>query len=54
MSEEKKDDQLVKYCVYCGAEIPHNQAYCPKCGKLVIKLKEASDTGKKVISPWSR
>ena len=51
MSEEKKDDQLVKYCVYCGAEIPHNQAYCPKCGKLVIKLKEASDTGKKVISP---
>ena len=50
MSEEKKDEQLVKYCVHCGAEILHNQAYCPKCGKLVIKLQKVSETSKKDIS----
>ena len=51
MSEEKKDDQIVKYCVHCGAEIKGNQAYCPKCGKLVIKLKSSLDDSQKSISP---
>ncbi|MFW9949198.1 MAG: zinc-ribbon domain-containing protein, partial [Candidatus Thorarchaeota archaeon] len=43
MSEEKEENSIVKYCVHCGAEVLKDQAYCPKCGKLVLKLKQSSD-----------
>jgi membrane protease YdiL (CAAX protease family)/RNA polymerase subunit RPABC4/transcription elongation factor Spt4 len=39
MTEEKEDKQIVKHCVYCGAKVKKDQAYCPQCGKLVIKIK---------------
>ncbi len=29
----------VKYCVHCGATVDTNQTYCPRCGKLVLKMK---------------
>ncbi|MFX1339878.1 MAG: type II CAAX prenyl endopeptidase Rce1 family protein [Promethearchaeota archaeon] len=42
MSE--KNDNLVKYCVYCGANVGKGQVYCPNCGKLVIEIKETKRT----------
>lgn len=29
----------IRYCVHCGADVNENQIYCPKCGKLVLKMK---------------
>jgi len=29
----------VKCCVHCGATVDINQTYCPRCGKLVLKMK---------------
>ena len=34
-----KEEQLIKYCVHCGAKADKNKTYCPKCGKLIINLK---------------
>ena len=39
MSNEKDKKANIKYCVYCGAKVNKGQIYCPKCGKLVVKLK---------------
>lgn len=41
MSE--KNDNLVNYCVYCGAKIQKGKAYCPNCGKLVIEIKQPKE-----------
>ncbi len=40
-------EKKIKYCVYCGAEVPENETYCPKCGKLIIKI----DSNKKDLRP---
>ena len=46
----------IKYCVYCGSNVPKNEVYCPNCGKLIIKLqpnKESTqlETKYDVIAP---
>ncbi len=49
MSKENESEQLIKYCVHCGAKVDKKETYCPKCGKLVINLKskkEISEGGK--------
>ena len=38
MSDNNKK-LAVKYCVHCGATVDINQTYCPRCGKLVLKMK---------------
>ena len=40
MSKEREKQSSIKFCVYCGAKINKEQVYCPKCGKLVVKVKE--------------
>ena len=42
MSE--KNDNIVKYCVHCGANVGEGQVYCPNCGKLVIEIKPSKET----------
>ncbi len=42
MSE--KNDNIVKYCVHCGANVEKGQVYCPKCGKLVIEIKSSKES----------
>jgi membrane protease YdiL (CAAX protease family) len=44
MSNEKNKEPFIKYCVYCGAKVDKEQIYCPKCGKLVVKIKVERDT----------
>ena len=41
MTEENNKDSKIKYCVHCGAEVGENKTYCPKCGKLVVKLTDS-------------
>ena len=43
MSKENEKQQIVKHCVYCGALIEENKIYCPKCGKLVIKIEPSNE-----------
>ena len=38
------NDNLVNYCVYCGAKVETGKVYCPNCGKLVIKIKSTKET----------
>jgi len=38
MSDNNKKPE-VKHCVHCGASVDINQTYCPRCGKLVLKMK---------------
>lgn len=45
MSKDNK--KKINYCVYCGSNIEENKTYCPKCGKLIIKIKP----GKKIPQP---
>ncbi|MFX1304817.1 MAG: type II CAAX prenyl endopeptidase Rce1 family protein [Promethearchaeota archaeon] len=45
MSKDNK--RKIKYCVYCGSDIEEGKIYCPKCGKLVIKLEPS----KKIPKP---
>ena len=45
MSKENK--KKIKFCVYCGSDVKENEIYCPKCGKLVIKI----EAGKEVPKP---
>jgi len=45
MSNENK--KKINFCVYCGSNVEENETYCPKCGKLVIKIKPA----KKIPQP---
>jgi len=56
MSKEDESEQLIKYCVHCGAKADKNKTYCPKCGKLIINLKsiqEDSEEGKVSRAPES-
>lgn len=39
MTEENDRIEIIKHCVYCGAEVDDKKTYCPECGKLVVKLK---------------
>ncbi len=41
MSNDNK--KKINYCVYCGSNVDENETYCPKCGKLVIKIKPAKN-----------
>ena len=34
----KDNEKKIKYCVYCGADVEKHKAYCPNCGKIIIKL----------------
>ncbi|MFW9940897.1 MAG: CPBP family intramembrane glutamic endopeptidase [Candidatus Thorarchaeota archaeon] len=34
----KDNEKIIKYCVYCGADVEQHKTYCPNCGKLIIKL----------------
>ena len=47
MSNEKDKKANIKYCVYCGAKVNKEQIYCPKCGKLVVKVKSGRQTPRK-------
>lgn len=59
MSDNNKK-LAVKYCVNCGATVDINQTYCPRCGKLVLKMKSEKidlnkeSTPKKVKKTVSR
>jgi len=50
MSKENDSNQLIKYCVHCGAKIVKKETYCPQCGKLVINLKPSEDIPREVKS----
>jgi len=39
-----KEEQLIKYCVHCGAKADKNKTYCPECGKLIINLRSTKET----------
>ncbi|MBY9006307.1 MAG: hypothetical protein KGD63_06080 [Candidatus Lokiarchaeota archaeon] len=41
MSEESKDQ--IRYCAYCGHSLEKDRVYCPKCGKLSVKLKSSNN-----------
>ncbi len=43
MSKENEKQQIVKHCVYCGTRIEENKIYCPKCGKLVVKIQPSKE-----------
>ncbi|MFW9998901.1 MAG: type II CAAX prenyl endopeptidase Rce1 family protein [Candidatus Hodarchaeota archaeon] len=43
----KDNQKKIKYCVYCGSNVEKNETYCPKCGKLIIKL----EPGEKLVKP---
>jgi membrane protease YdiL (CAAX protease family)/predicted RNA-binding Zn-ribbon protein involved in translation (DUF1610 family) len=43
MSKENGKQQIVKHCVYCGARIEESKIYCPKCGKLVVKIEPSKE-----------
>jgi len=43
MSKENEKQQIVKHCVYCGTQIEENKIYCPKCGKLVVKIEPSKE-----------
>ena len=43
MSKENEKQQIVKHCVYCGALIEESKIYCPKCGKLVVKIEPSKE-----------
>lgn len=44
MSEE--NNNLIKYCIHCGQALEKDRVYCPKCGKLAVKINssESEDT----------
>ncbi len=44
MSKENEKQQIVKHCVYCGTQIEESKIYCPKCGKLVVKIEPSKGT----------
>ena len=39
----------IKHCVHCGETVEEFETYCPKCGKLIIKVKPS----KKEFTPTS-
>ena len=41
----------IKYCVYCGSNVPKNEIYCPNCGKLIIKLQPSKTSLSKETKP---
>lgn len=43
----KDNNRKIKYCVYCGSDVEEGKTYCPKCGKLVIKVEPS----KKIPKP---
>jgi len=45
----KNNETKIKYCVYCGADAG-DETYCPKCGKLVIKLNGSKEPKKSQIN----
>lgn len=49
MSDNDENPE-VKFCVHCGARIEKNQIYCPKCGKLVFKMKSGKITAKSTFA----
>jgi len=43
MSKDNEKQQIVKHCVYCGTRIEESKIYCPKCGKLVVKIEPSKE-----------
>jgi len=50
MSKENNKKTKLKFCVYCGAKLDEEKAYCPKCGKLVIKIKAPFKESEKKVT----
>jgi membrane protease YdiL (CAAX protease family) len=50
MSEENEKEKKLKFCVYCGAKLDEEKAYCPECGKLKIKIKPTTEKAQKFIT----
>ncbi|MFX1477806.1 MAG: CPBP family intramembrane glutamic endopeptidase [Promethearchaeota archaeon] len=48
MTEE--DKKKIKFCVFCGADVENEQTYCPKCGKLIVKLEGTEKSTAPLIS----
>ncbi len=48
MSEEKQDK--IRYCAYCGHILENDRIYCPKCGKLSVKIKSSNHHNDTLIS----
>jgi membrane protease YdiL (CAAX protease family) len=40
----KEAQRSVKYCVHCGTRVFEGQAYCSKCGKLVVQIKSGKES----------
>ena len=47
MSQDNK--RKIQYCVYCGEDVGESKTYCPKCGKLIVKLKSDENQEKSRI-----
>ena len=43
----KDNERKIKYCVYCGSNVPKDEIYCPNCGKLIIKIEPSKKIQKK-------
>lgn len=41
------------FCSYCGAELPSDASFCPKCGKQVVTRVETSQTPATITPPMS-
>ncbi len=54
MSNEKDQQSFIKYCVYCGTKVSKGQVYCPKCGKLVVKVKPKSESNISVKDDYNK
>ncbi|MFX1408568.1 MAG: type II CAAX prenyl endopeptidase Rce1 family protein [Promethearchaeota archaeon] len=50
MSKENDKESKLKFCVYCGAKLDEEKAYCPRCGKLVIKVKPSGEKSEKIVT----
>jgi len=50
MSKDDNKEVKLKFCVYCGAKLEEEKAYCPKCGKLIIKFKPSVEKIEKIVT----
>ena len=46
----KEGTKQVKFCIYCGAELPSGAKSCPDCGKAVESVPKYSATVNPVVA----